>query len=136
MPRRTFLRRTREGVLQPAEDCATALFNTMLVQGSANEVKLQLLRLKQRGSILDALNAEERTEDGGINPPSVWSSTDEGNKWPDTRLVAKDGITHADTKGYLAITRTRDGRFQLVTSRNHDVFNLAWVKSLTPEPKK
>jgi hypothetical protein len=49
---------TRDGVLLPAEDSATALFNRMFVQGSADEVKKQLLRLKQRGSILDTLNAE------------------------------------------------------------------------------
>jgi hypothetical protein len=49
---------TRDGVLLPAEDSATALFNKMFIQGSADEVKKQLLRLKQRGSILDTLNAE------------------------------------------------------------------------------
>ena len=49
---------TRDGVLLPAEDSATALFNRMFVQGSADEVKKQLLRLKQRGSILDTLNTE------------------------------------------------------------------------------
>jgi hypothetical protein len=49
---------TRDGVLLPAEDSATALFNKMFVQGSADEVKKQLLRLKQRGSILDTLNTE------------------------------------------------------------------------------
>ena len=49
---------TRDGVLLPAEDSATALFNRMFVQGSADEVKKQLHRLKQRGSILDTLNAE------------------------------------------------------------------------------
>jgi hypothetical protein len=49
---------TRDGVLLPAEDSAKALFNRMFVQGSADEVKKQLLRLKQRGSILDTLNAE------------------------------------------------------------------------------
>ncbi|MFM8904577.1 MAG: DUF1552 domain-containing protein [Verrucomicrobiota bacterium] len=49
---------TRDGVLLPAEDSATALFNRMFAQGSAEEVKKQLLRLKQRGSILDTLNAE------------------------------------------------------------------------------
>jgi hypothetical protein len=49
---------TRDGVLLPAEDSAKALFNKMFVQGSADEVKKQLLRLKQRGSILDTLNTE------------------------------------------------------------------------------
>ena len=49
---------TRDGVLLPAEDSATALFQKMFVQGDAAEVQKQLQRLKQRGSILDTLNAE------------------------------------------------------------------------------
>ena len=49
---------TRDGALLPAEDSAAALFNKMFVQGSAEEVKKQLLRLKQRGSVLDTLSAE------------------------------------------------------------------------------
>ena len=63
-------------------------------------------------------------------------SYDEGKTWPDRRLVAKDGVTHADINGYLAITQTRDGRIQLITSKDHYVFNLAWIKALPPEPKK
>jgi hypothetical protein len=49
---------TRDGVLLPAEDSATALFQKMFVQGDAAEVQKQLQHLKQRGSILDTLNAE------------------------------------------------------------------------------
>jgi hypothetical protein len=49
---------TRDGVLLPAEDSATALFQKMFVQGDAAEEQKQLQRLKQRGSILDTLNAE------------------------------------------------------------------------------
>jgi Neuraminidase (sialidase) len=63
-------------------------------------------------------------------------SYDEGKTWPDRRLVAKDGVIQADINGYLAMTQTRDGRIQLITSKDHYVFNLAWVKALPPEPKK
>jgi hypothetical protein len=49
---------TRDGALLPAEDSASALFHKMFVQGTAEEVKKQLLRLKQRGSVLDTLSAE------------------------------------------------------------------------------
>ncbi len=42
----------------------------------------------------------------------------------------------ADGYGYLAATQTRDGRIQLITSKNHYVFNLAWVKALQPAPKQ
>lgn len=46
---------TRDGVLLPAEDSASALFKKMFVQGTPKEVARQLHRLEQRGSILDAL---------------------------------------------------------------------------------
>ncbi|WP_038166642.1 DUF1552 domain-containing protein [Verrucomicrobium sp. BvORR106] len=46
---------TRDGVLLPAEDSATALFRRMFVQGDPEAVKKQLNRLDERGSILDTL---------------------------------------------------------------------------------
>jgi hypothetical protein len=79
-------------------------------------------------------------------------SYDEGKTWPDRRLITSGGParevstinrgmftmseTMAEPQGYLAITQTRDGRLQLLTSKNHYVFNLAWVKQLPPAPKK
>lgn len=79
-------------------------------------------------------------------------SYDEGRTWPDRRLLTPGGPeraaapgTHvkfqmsdtlAEPTGYLAITQSRDGRVRLVTSQNHYVFNLAWVKALPPSPKK
>ena len=77
-------------------------------------------------------------------------SYDEGKTWPDRRLITPGGAernwtttdatrcvlsdTMAEPTGYLAITQTRDGRLQLITSKNHYVFNLAWVKQLPPAP--
>jgi hypothetical protein len=46
---------TRDGVLLPAEDRASVLFQRMFVQGDAGAVQQQLNRLKERGSILDVL---------------------------------------------------------------------------------
>lgn len=46
---------TRDGVLLPAEDSATALFRRMFVQGDKAAVQSQLDRLDERGSILDTL---------------------------------------------------------------------------------
>lgn len=46
---------TRDGVLLPAEDRASVLFERMFVQGDAEAVQRQLHRLEERGSILDAL---------------------------------------------------------------------------------
>ena len=63
-------------------------------------------------------------------------SYDEGKTWPDRRLITADNSAKADTSGYLAIAQTRDGRIQLLTSRKHYAFNLAWVKALPPAPAK
>jgi formylglycine-generating enzyme required for sulfatase activity len=52
------------------------------------------------------------------------------------RQFAPEGKNTADGYGYLAITQTRDGRIQLITSKDHYVFNLAWVKALPPEPRR
>lgn len=49
---------TRDGVLLPAEDNATALYQKMFVQGDAAAVAQQLKRLEERGSILDTLTSE------------------------------------------------------------------------------
>jgi formylglycine-generating enzyme required for sulfatase activity len=72
-------------------------------------------------------------------------SFDDGKTWPHQRLVTPGGRerivngidrnmfplsdTRAEHNGYLAAIQTRDGRIQLISSRNHYVFNLAWLKS-------
>ena len=70
-------------------------------------------------------------------------SYDEGKTWPDRRIIVgpKEPLTSANgtpanTNGYLAITQTRDGRIQLITSSKHYVFNLAWIKQRLPAPSK
>jgi Neuraminidase (sialidase) len=71
-------------------------------------------------------------------------SYDEGKTWPDRRIISPGGAeqerpgidrsiaTFSDTmserSGYLSATQSRDGRIQLVSSKNHYVFNLAWLK--------
>lgn len=71
-------------------------------------------------------------------------SFDDGKTWPVRRLVTPGGKeqtvstidrtqfllsdTTAEPQGYLAATQTRDGNVQLITSKNHYVFNLAWLK--------
>jgi len=40
----------------------------------------------------------------------------------------------AEHKGYLAAIQTRDGRIQIISSRNHYVFNLMWLKALPVGP--
>lgn len=46
---------TRDGVLLPAEDRASALFQKMFVQGDVDSVRKQLKKLDEQGSILDTL---------------------------------------------------------------------------------
>ena len=79
-------------------------------------------------------------------------SYDEGKTWPDRRLITPCGPirevntinrstftlsdTMAEPQGYLAITQTRDHRIQLITSKNHYAFNIAWLKQLPSAPKQ
>ncbi len=79
-------------------------------------------------------------------------SFDEGKTWPVRKLVTPGGPsrtvngidrleftlsgTLAEPCGYLAATQTRDGNVQLITSKNHYVFNLAWLQALPPAPGK
>jgi formylglycine-generating enzyme required for sulfatase activity len=72
-------------------------------------------------------------------------SFDEGQTWPVRRLITVGGAarkvdgggntgtfimdeTHAEPRGYLAATQTRDGLIHLISSKQHYVFNLAWIK--------
>jgi formylglycine-generating enzyme required for sulfatase activity len=78
-------------------------------------------------------------------------SFDEGKTWPVCRLITPGGPqravpgtdgrglfnlspTMAEPGGYLTATQTRDGRIHLLSSRNHYVFNLAWLKQVPPAP--
>jgi formylglycine-generating enzyme required for sulfatase activity len=77
-------------------------------------------------------------------------SYDDGKTWPVRRLITPGGKkrsvnaidktmfdlsdTTTEYLGYLAATQTRDGRVQLITSRNHYVFNLAWIEALPAVP--
>jgi hypothetical protein len=79
-------------------------------------------------------------------------SFDDGKTWPVRRLVTPGGkprseimidrgmFTLSDTLaepcGYLAATQTRDGNVQLITSKNHYVFNLAWLRELPGTPNR
>ncbi len=78
-------------------------------------------------------------------------SFDDGKTWPVRKLITPGGPQHAlpsidrsmfdlsstmaESGGYLAATQTRDGNVQLISSKNHYVFNLAWLKQLQPAPQ-
>jgi formylglycine-generating enzyme len=77
-------------------------------------------------------------------------SFDDGKTWPLKRLITPGGKAHeepsidrgmftvsdtmAESAGYLSGTQTRDGNIQLISSKNHYVFNLAWLKQAPPAP--
>ncbi|OAI58056.1 hypothetical protein AYO49_05940 [Verrucomicrobiaceae bacterium SCGC AG-212-N21] len=77
-------------------------------------------------------------------------SFDDGKTWPVKKLITPGGKertlnsidrtmftmsnTMAEPCGYLATTQTRDGNIQLITSKNHYVLNLAWLKQLPTVP--
>jgi formylglycine-generating enzyme required for sulfatase activity len=79
-------------------------------------------------------------------------SYDDGKTWPVRKLITPGGPertlpsidrstfilsdTMAESGGYLAATQTRDGNVQLISSKNHYVFNLAWLKQLPPAPPR
>ena len=116
----------------------------------SNTQRPAMLRLKEGPIVLCSFTDQARTpknERIGLTFKSVGGdytgiglyatvSYDEGKTWPHRRLIAPKGKTTADIGGYLAITQTRDGRIQLITSKNHYAFNLAWIKALATTPKK
>ncbi|MEA3224987.1 MAG: exo-alpha-sialidase, partial [Planctomycetota bacterium] len=76
-------------------------------------------------------------------------SFDEGKTWSVKRLLSPGGAareldgggntgkfvmdqTHAEPRGYLAATQTPDGLIHLISSKQHYVFNLAWIKQFAP----
>ena len=76
-------------------------------------------------------------------------SFDEGKTWPVRRLITDDGkprqvdgggntgsftLSHksAEPRGYLSICQTPDGVIQLIASKQHYAFNLAWLKRPAP----
>jgi len=83
-------------------------------------------------------------------------STDEGQSWEIKRLITDDGpprtvdgggntgkftmsATSAEPRGYLSICQTANGVIQLISSKQHYAFNLAWLNTpppAPPEPKK
>ncbi len=116
----------------------------------SNTQRPAMLRLKEGPIVLCSFTDQARTpknERGGLSFKSTGGdytgiglyaavSYDEGKTWPDRCLIAPEGKSLANINGYLAITQTRDGRIQLITSKDHYAFNLAWIKALPTAPKK
>ncbi len=129
-----------------------------------SSVQRQVLMRLQEGALLfcsftdHSANARNpqgmkfKSRNGEFNGAGLFAavSFDDGKTWPHRRLITPGGPvrtvngidrnmfplsdTRAEHNGYLAATQTRDGRIQLITSRNHYVFNLAWLKTLAETP--
>jgi len=117
-----------------------------------------VLRRLQEGPILFVSFADRRKgmdiPDASGNQRRVFGmfaalSFDEGKTWPCKRLITAGGPankvdgggntgpftmdeTHAEPRGYLAATQTPNGLIHLISSKQYYVFNLAWIKQLTP----
>jgi len=79
-------------------------------------------------------------------------SFDEGETWPIRRLVTDDGpgrpvettdgrlftmdASHAEPRGYLAVCQAANGLVHVISSRQHDAFNLKWVTTPSPTVEK
>ena len=101
---------------------------------------------KRKGMTFKAANGSEFTGYGLFAALSF----DDGKTWPQRRLVTTGGpartlpsidrseFTMSDTMaeacGYLAALQSRDGNIQLISSKQHYVFNLAWLKIFPPPP--
>ncbi len=117
-----------------------------------------ILRRLQEGPILFVSFADRRK---GMDIPDASGkqrrvygmfaalSFDEGKTWPCKRLLTAGGParkidgggntgpftmdeTHAEPRGYLAATQTPNGLIHLISSKQYYVFNLAWIRQLTP----
>jgi len=103
---------------------------------------------KRKGMTFKAADGSEFTGYGLFGAVSF----DEGKTWPVRRLITPGGpertvpgvdkreFTLSDTMSeaaaYLGACQTRDGMVQLISSKNHYVFNLEWLKQLPAAPGK
>jgi hypothetical protein len=115
--------------------------------------RLVLLRLKE-GPLFFASFCDDMTvTDGAGQFRTVRGlygavSLDEGRTWPIRRLITDDkparqaksmdgrdftlSATSAEPGGYMAGTQAPDGTIHLISSWNHYVFNLAWLRTAMP----
>ena len=103
---------------------------------------------KRKGMTFKAADGSEFTGYGLFAAVSF----DEGKTWPVQKLITPGGPertlpsvdkrdfvlsdTMSEAAGYLAACQTRDDLIQLISSKNHYAFNVAWLKEPPPQPKK
>lgn len=118
--------------------------------------RLPLLRLAQGPIFLASFAKQIKIKDAAGTERAYSGlfaalSEDEGKTWSVRRLISDDGPPRqvdgggntgkfilsamtAEPRGYLAVCQTRDGLIQLISSKQHYSFNLAWLKASPPVP--
>ena len=115
--------------------------------------RLTLLRLAEGPIFLSSFAKQLTIRDSAGNERSMSGlfaalSYDDGETWPVRRLITDDAPDHtvntmdanrftmgpntAEPRGYCSVCQTPDGVIQLISSKLHYAFNLAWLK--TPPP--
>ena len=116
-----------------------------------------LMRLKE-GPLFFASFAERlELKDAAGKPRTVTGlfaalSYDEGETWPVKRLITDGKPDHqvermdghlftmgpnsAEPSGYMSVCQTANGVINLITSREHYAFNLAWIRTPMPAEKE
>ena len=113
--------------------------------------RLALIRLHERPILLCSFASKIEAIDGAGKLNTCTGlfaalSLDEGQTWPIKRLITPGGDheiertdggtfrltdTVAEPSGYLSICQSLDGVINLISSRQHYAFNLAWVKEFS-----
>jgi hypothetical protein len=115
--------------------------------------RLVLMHLKEGPLFFASFAKSLRVKDAAGKQRTVTGlfaalSYDEGETWPVKRLITDDKPDHpvermdgrlftmgpnsAEPSGYMSVCQTADGVINLITSRQHYAFNVAWIK--TPMP--
>jgi formylglycine-generating enzyme required for sulfatase activity len=115
--------------------------------------RLVLLRLKEGPIFFASFAKEMMVTDASGRERQVSGlygavSFDDGETWPCKRLITDDGpgrevqftdgipftlsASSAEPGGYLSVCQSADGVVNLITSRNHYAFNLAWLRRPAP----
>ena len=119
--------------------------------------RLVLMRLKEGPLLLITFVKDPKhldwakaggADDRGMTSMVAAVSYDEGQTWPDRRVISDGKPEHgaltlgngwirmsratSEPIGYLAATQARNGMIHLISSISHYAFNLAWIKQGQP----
>ncbi|MCX6625790.1 MAG: sialidase family protein, partial [Acidobacteria bacterium] len=127
----------------------------------AGSQRLVLLRLKEGPLLLITFVKDPRrldwaqtgkADDRGMTSMVAAVSYDDGQTWPDRRVISDGRPEHgartlaggwirmspatSEPIGYLAASQARNGMIHLISSNSHYAFNLAWIRQGQPEGER